>query len=278
RQRRGTLASAAVAGTHTGRPRPVHRAAGARARRGTLPSALRPRQTPDTRAGAPPPVRDRPARGRPCSSRCGSAARRPSAAPHPTGGRCRASTIASSQRRSCFLRRRVQDAGHDVGHPVPVARLLLQPAPSGCGQPIEARLPLVVGFAPFALDETLTIFSESERIRISDCAANAIEGAGPDEATEHTEVTAKHRDTKKRRNTEGGSTGVAKRRALPDRIGNTSAIRISKRSCFRSEPAAAGRPPARADPSNPSPPCVSVTPLLRVLRSLRNLPSATLPT
>src|SRR5881409_2625516 len=43
-------------------------------------------------------------------------------------------------------------------------------------------------------------------------------------ATEYAEVTAKHGDTKKRRNTEGGSTGVAKRRALPDRIGNTSAI------------------------------------------------------
>ena len=85
-----------------------------------------------------------------------------------------------------------------------------------------------------------------------------------DEATEHTEVTAKHGDTKKRRNTEGGSTGVAKRRALPDRIGNTSAIRVSKRSCFRSDPAAPGRPAARADPSNRSSPCVSVTPLLRV--------------
>src|SRR5207249_8706780 len=45
-----------------------------------------------------------------------------------------------------------------------------------------------------------------------------------DEVTEGTEETAKHGDTKKRRHTEGGSTGVAKRRALPDRIGNTSAI------------------------------------------------------
>src|SRR5213594_4229261 len=44
------------------------------------------------------------------------------------------------------------------------------------------------------------------------------------EATEQSEVTAKHGDTKKRSHTEGGSTGVAKRRALPDRIGNTSAI------------------------------------------------------
>src|SRR5438093_3520492 len=45
-----------------------------------------------------------------------------------------------------------------------------------------------------------------------------------EEATEQSEVTAKHGDTKKRSHTEGGSTGVAKRRALPDRIGNTSAI------------------------------------------------------
>src|SRR5206468_8648186 len=44
------------------------------------------------------------------------------------------------------------------------------------------------------------------------------------EATEQSEVTAKHGDTKKRSHTEGGSTRVAKRRALPDRIGNTSAI------------------------------------------------------
>src|SRR5207247_1057969 len=45
-----------------------------------------------------------------------------------------------------------------------------------------------------------------------------------DEVTEGAEETAKHGDTKKRRHTEGGSTGVAKRRALPDRIGNASAI------------------------------------------------------
>ena len=38
------------------------------------------------------------------------------------------------------------------------------------------------------------------------------------ELTEGTEETAKHGDTKKRRDTEGGSTGVAKRRALSDRI------------------------------------------------------------
>src|SRR5439155_11640567 len=44
------------------------------------------------------------------------------------------------------------------------------------------------------------------------------------EATEQSEVTAKHGATEQRRRTEGGSTGVAKRRALPDRIGNTSAI------------------------------------------------------
>src|SRR6185295_9166035 len=46
------------------------------------------------------------------------------------------------------------------------------------------------------------------------------------EDAESAEETDSHRETKKRRTNGGGSTGVAKRRALPDRTRNTSAIPV----------------------------------------------------
>src|SRR6185369_1670103 len=51
----------------------------------------------------------------------------------------------------------LQDPRDDVGHPVPVAGLLLQPPPAAGGEAIEAGLPLVLGFPPFALDEALAL-------------------------------------------------------------------------------------------------------------------------
>src|SRR5205809_4746760 len=98
------------------------------------------------------------------------------------------------------------------------------------------------------------------------------------EATEQSEVTAKHGDTKKRSHTEGGSTGVAKRRALPDRIGNTSAI--PARSVRVSDPIQQRQVGLLRGPTRRTA-LLRASPLLRFsvfCRSLRNLPFATLPT
>src|SRR5258706_12852571 len=100
-------------------------------------------------------IRTRPALSR--AYRCGSAARRPSAARRATDARCSASRNGWRRGRSCFLGRRLEDAGNDVGHPIPVARLPLEMSPACGGQPIEARLALVLGFAPLALDEPLVL-------------------------------------------------------------------------------------------------------------------------
>src|SRR5438309_1747512 len=111
----------------------------------------------DARTSARLPQCNRRARDPLCSSRCESEAHHPTAAPDPSGERCRASTIAALQELSRFVRASLQDSGNDVGHAVPVASFLLQLAPPCRRQAIESRPALVLGFAPLALDEPLVL-------------------------------------------------------------------------------------------------------------------------
>src|SRR5262245_39759013 len=60
-----------------------------------------------------------------------------------------------ARRVSYFLRCRVENAGDQRGHAVPLLCLGMELTPTGCGQPIELCFALIFGFAPLTRDQSL---------------------------------------------------------------------------------------------------------------------------
>src|SRR6202011_3115463 len=94
--------------------------------------------------------------------RCGTGVHRPCHVRRSSGdGRC-AATIAAERAASYRFWWRRENGRNDVGHLVPLACLFVEPAAADSGETIEASSPFVLGFSPFAGNQTV-MFEAVER-------------------------------------------------------------------------------------------------------------------
>src|SRR5207249_7416561 len=94
----------------------------------------------------------------------GSRSPRPAPAPAAPSGRDRPVAARRRAAASSGLLSRRQEAGHDATGLLPLPRLLLDLLPPGLREPVELRLPVVLGDTPFGGDVTLLLQLQERRI------------------------------------------------------------------------------------------------------------------